>query len=123
MSEREDETKKKEDVAEDGEMELDREDGGGRGFRQVTRQGNDLCMYGAQKATCTSHRDEEKLQQLQKLLPAKKVLKNPRHSCNVFSLSLSPSPTLSISLSISSPLSPCFHLPHILLHIHALHPR
>lgn len=35
---REDETKK-EDTAEDREIEIDREDGGGRGFRQVNQAG------------------------------------------------------------------------------------
>lgn len=47
-----------------GRIEVDGGDGGGRGLRQVSRQ--------AQKATCTSHRDEERLQQLHEIAAGKK---------------------------------------------------
>lgn len=65
----------------------------------------------AQKTTCTSHQDKEKLQQLHEsaLGKKKKSLKKDPDTV-VFSFSLSPSPTLSI-----------FHFPlHLLFSLHHL---
>lgn len=89
-------------------------------FRQITTQGNDLCTFGAQKATCTSHQMRRSCSSHLKLLLAKKVLKNSRHSCNEFCLPLSPTlPPLHFPLLIFFCLFGFFHT-HILLHLYTL---
>lgn len=65
---------------EDTEMEIEIDGEGRGGLRQVTRQGNDLCMYGAQKTNCISNQDEDKLQQLPEIAVGKKGSKNSIHS-------------------------------------------
>lgn len=101
---------------------MEREDRRGHEFRQVTRQGNDLCMCGAQKATCTSHRDEERLHQLPGIAAGKKNFLNIPHSLAMHSLSLSPSPpppsaflhlSLPLRLALAIPPLACPPLPFL----------
>lgn len=99
-----------------------RKDRGGRRFRQVTRQGNDLCMYGAQKATCISHRDEVKLHQQPEIAAGKKVLKYSTFTCSVFMYSFSfiLSSPLHFPLHLLPSLYPSFYLSHTLAYTPSL---
>lgn len=79
-------------------------------------------MYGAQKAICTSHRDEENLLQLPEIAAGKKSSLKIPDTVAVHPLPLL-HPLHSISLYISLPLSLLPLISLILLRIHTLLPR